>query len=169
VGGEELTGRAAGRSGDRDIVSADSHRLEDFAHVVTIPTRWNDNDAYGHVNNVEYISFYDTAINTWLIEAGGLDIVGGPVIAVCAESRCRYLRAITFPGTVHVGVGVSRLGARSVVYELGLFDAADGELSATGSFAHVFVDRLARAPVAIPPRLRDALSRLALAGATVTP
>jgi acyl-CoA thioester hydrolase len=131
-----------------------------YAHVLAIPTRWKDNDVYGHVNNVEYFSYFDTVINRYLIVEGGLDIHGGEVIGLCAESHCAYHAPITFPATVDAGLRVGNLGRTSVRYEIGLF-APDGEDPvATGWFVHVFVDRERRRPVDIPPPLRAALERL---------
>jgi acyl-CoA thioester hydrolase len=131
-----------------------------YAHALEIQTRWKDNDVYGHVNNVEYYSFFDTAINAWLIEEGGLDIERGEVIGVCAESHCEYRGAIAFPGVVEVNLRVGRLGRTSARYELAIFAGESEEAAATGWFVHVFVDRATRRPVEIAPRLRKALGRL---------
>ncbi|MGE4424928.1 MAG: acyl-CoA thioesterase [Solirubrobacteraceae bacterium] len=136
--------------------------LTDFPAVIGITTRWKDNDVYGHVNNVEYYSYFDTAINTWLIREGGLDVASGPVIGVCAESGCRFLAEVRFPAGIRCGVRVARLGRTSAVYALGLFDDEDRAL-ADGSFVHVFVDRQTRRPVPIPDGLRAALERLVTA------
>lgn len=137
---------------------------DDFPHVLSIPTRWKDNDVYGHVNNVEYYSYFDTVINAWLIREGGLDIHAGPVIGLCVESGCQFRAAVSFPGTVEAGLRVARIGTSSVRYEIGLFDAEGGPdagLVATGFFVHVFVDRDTRRPVPIPEDgLRPALERL---------
>src|SRR5438128_10161239 len=92
-----------------------------YPHFQTITTRWKDNDVYGHVNNVEYYSYFDTVINAYLIEEGGLDIHGGAEIGLCAESHCSFHAALVFPGTVDAGLRVARLGERSVTYEIGLF------------------------------------------------
>jgi acyl-CoA thioester hydrolase len=132
-----------------------------YPHSLTLQTRWKDNDVYGHVNNVEYYSFFDTAINEWLVREGGLDIAGGDVIGVCAESHCEYKAAIAFPEAVDVHLRVGRLGRTSVRYELAV--ARGDELAATGWFVHVFVDRASRRPVDIPPRLRASLERLVVA------
>ncbi len=131
-----------------------------YAHVREIPTRWQDNDVYGHVNNVEYYSFFDTVINAWLISEGGLDIHGGAVIGVCAESHCNYRAGFAFPETVEAALRVGHLGRTSVRYEIGLFSQGADEPAATGWFVHVFVDRAERRPAEIPPRLRSALERL---------
>jgi acyl-CoA thioester hydrolase len=131
-----------------------------YAHRRTIPTRWKDNDVYGHVNNVEYYSFFDTVINAWLIEEGGLDIHRGEVIGLCAESHCEFRAPLAFPQTVEAALRVGHLGRSSVRYEIGLFGGDEGEPAATGWFVHVFVDRERRRAVDIPPRLRAALERL---------
>ncbi len=136
-------------------------RLHDFPYVHAISTRWDDNDAYGHVNNVRYFAFFDTAINAWLIAEGGLDIENGDVIGLCAESHCAYTAAITFPDAVQVGLRAGHVGSSSVRYELAVFKAGVPEPAATGWFVHVFVDRATRRPVPFPPRLRAALERLA--------
>jgi acyl-CoA thioester hydrolase len=134
--------------------------LDDFPHRLPIATRWKDNDVYGHVNNVEYLSYFDTVINRWLIAEGGLDIHGGAVIGVCAESHCVFHGPLSFPETVQAGLRVGHLGRSSVRYEIGLF-GEDGAAAATGWFVHVFVDRPTRRPVAaLPDRLREALERL---------
>lgn len=135
-----------------------------YAYFQRISTRWKDNDVYGHVNNVEYYSYFDTVINTYLIREGGLDIHGGPVIGFCAESQCRYLRALAFPDPVDAGLRVSKLGRSSVRYEIALFRGDDDEPAATGWFVHVFVGREQRRPQDIPAALREALSRLQVNG-----
>ncbi len=134
---------------------------DEYPHFRTIPTRWKDNDIYGHVNNVEYYSYFDTIINQYLIEAGGLDIHAGETIGVCAESHCRFLAAIAFPDPVEAGLRVGRLGNSSVRYEIGLFDP-DGSPLAEGWFVHVFVDRESRRPAGMPDPIRSALEKLAV-------
>ncbi len=131
-----------------------------YPRVLAIPTRWMDNDVYGHVNNVQYYSYFDTAINHYLITEGGLDIHAGEVIGLCAESHCAYQAAIAFPEVVHAGLRVGTLGRTSVRYEIGLFRGSDEAPAATGWFVHVFVDRAQRRPLEIPGPLRDALARL---------
>jgi len=138
--------------------------LAEYPHRRAIPTRWNDNDVYGHVNNVEYYAFFDTVINAYLIAEGGLDIHRGPVIGLCAESHCAFRAAFGFPGTVVAGLRVGRLGRSSVRYEIGLFSEGagpDAPAAAEGWFVHVFVDREERRPAEIPPGVRAALERLA--------
>jgi acyl-CoA thioester hydrolase len=129
-----------------------------YPHVSAIPTRWADNDVYGHVNNVEYYAFFDTVINAYLIREGGLDIEAGATIGLCAESHCSFKAAVSFPETVDAGLRVGHLGRSSVRYEIGLFRAE--ELVAEGWFVHVFVDRQSRRPVEIPAGIRAALERL---------
>jgi acyl-CoA thioester hydrolase len=126
----------------------------------TIPTRWMDNDIYGHVNNVVYYSYFDTVINTWLIREGGLDIHAGAQIGLCAESHCRFLGPLVFPETIQAGLRVARLGRSSVRYEIGLFAEGHDTPAAEGSFVHVFVDRATRTPTPLNATLRAALARL---------
>ena len=135
--------------------------MDDYPHRLQIPTRWKDNDVYGHVNNVEYYSYFDTVINAWLIREGGLDIHRSPAIGLCAESHCTFHAALSFPETVSAGLRVAHLGGSSVRYEIGLFGEGAGTPAATGWFVHVFVDRGARRPVPIPDGVRAALERLA--------
>ena len=132
----------------------------EFPYLHPIATRWDDNDVYGHVNNVRYFAFFDTAINAWLIREGGLDVEHGAVIGVCAESHCAYTAAIAFPDAVEVGLRTERIGSSSVRYELAVFRGGAEESAATGWFVHVFVDRATRRPVPIPAPLRAALERL---------
>jgi acyl-CoA thioester hydrolase len=136
----------------------------DYPHRRAIPTRWKDNDVYGHVNNVEYYSYFDTVINAWLVEEGGLDIHAGAVIGLCAESHCTFHAPLAFPETVRAALRVARLGRSSVRYEIGLFGETSDAPAATGWFVHVFVDRAERRAVEIPPRLRQALERLVVPG-----
>lgn len=123
----------------------------------TIGTRWMDNDVYGHVNNVVYYSWFDTAVNAWLIEQGALDIHSGEVIGLVIETQCNYFAPLAFPQDVHAGLRVAHIGRSSVRYEVGLF-AADGELcAAAGHFVHVYVDRATRRPVPLPEKLKHTL------------
>ncbi len=131
-----------------------------YRHFLAIPTRWMDNDIYGHVNNVVYYSYFDTVINTYLIEAGGLNIHEAEVIGVCAESACRYHEGLSFPETIDAGLRVGHLGSRSVRYEIGLFRQGQEESAAEGQFVHVFVKRASMTPTSIPASIRDALARL---------
>ena len=136
-----------------------SGRVLRYPHRLPIQTRWKDNDVYGHVNNVEYYSYFDTAINAYLIREGGLDIERGPIIGLCVESHCEYRAALRFPDTIEVALRVGRLGKSSVRYELAIFGEGD-EPAAEGHFVHVFVDREHRRPTAIPQQLRGALESL---------
>lgn len=131
----------------------------DYPHQLALPTRWHDNDVYGHVNNVDYYAFFDTVINQWLISEGGLDIHAGAAIGLCAESHCAFKGPLAFPETVTAGLRVGKLGNSSVRYEIGLF-SEDGAHAADGWFVHVFVDRETRASVPIPDPIRAALQRL---------
>ena len=136
-----------------------------YPHFQTITTRWKDNDIYGHVNNVEYYSYFDTVINTYLIRQGGLDIHDGEAIGVCAESHCRFLDSLGFPDAVDAGLRVAKLGNSSVRYEIGLFREGSDQPAAEGWFVHVFVDRAQRRPPPVGSRLREALQRIVVAGA----
>jgi acyl-CoA thioester hydrolase len=131
-----------------------------YPHFRLLPTRWLDNDAYGHLNNVVYYGLFDTVINLWLIEEGGLDVRRSEVIGVCAESHCRYRESIAFPEAVEAGLRVGELRQRSVRYELGIFKQGAPEAAAAGWFVHVFVERDTGAATAIPPAIRAALERL---------
>jgi acyl-CoA thioester hydrolase len=134
-----------------------------YPHVLEIATRWMDNDVYGHVNNVQYYSYFDTVINRYLITAGGLDIARGEVIGVCVESHCEYHAGFTFPETIEAGLRVAGLGRSSVRYEIGLFRTGAESPAATGWFVHVFVERESRRPAPIPVPIRAALERLTAA------
>jgi acyl-CoA thioester hydrolase len=136
-------------------------RREEFPVLRTITTRWMDNDHYGHVNNVTYYSYFDTAVNGYLIEASGADIRELPAIGIVAETSCRFLREISFPDTVHVGLALERLGNSSVVYRIGIFRNDEVEPAALGRFVHVYVDEASRRPVPVPPAIRAALRALA--------
>ena len=131
-----------------------------YPHFQTITTRWKDNDIYGHVNNVEYYSYFDTVINTYLILEGGLDIHAGGVLGVCAESHCRFLGSLAFPDSVDAGLRVAKLGNSSVRYEIGLFRTGAETPAAEGWFVHVFVDRVERRPTPLPAPMRAALEKL---------
>jgi acyl-CoA thioester hydrolase len=131
-----------------------------FRHFIAIATRWMDNDAYGHVNNVTYYSYFDTAVNDHLIRAGGLDIANGAAIGLVVETGCTFTKSLTFPEIVDVGLLVTRIGTSSVVYAIGLFRAGDDEPAALGRFVHVWVDRVTQRPVPVPPAIRAALEPL---------
>lgn len=131
-----------------------------YRHFSAVPTRWMDNDAYGHVNNVVYYSWFDTAVNRYLIEAGALDIHAGAVIGLVIETRCNYFAPLSFPQVVEAGLRVAQLGRSSVRYEVGLFAQGAPESAAGGHFVHVYVDRTTRRPVELPDALRSALQPL---------
>lgn len=126
----------------------------------TIDTRWADNDAYGHVNNVVYYSWFDTAVNAWLIDAGLLDVERGDPIGLVVETSCRYARPLAFPESVEIGLGVETIGRSSVRYRLGVFACGADAAAAEGHFVHVYVGRESRAPAEIPDRWRGALTSL---------
>lgn len=132
----------------------------DYLHFQPIITRWHDNDVYGHVNNVTYYSFFDTAVNTYLIEQGGLDIHDGKVVGFVVSSACDYFASIAFPERIEIGLRVGKLGNSSVQYELAVFKAGEDDACAAGRFVHVFVERGSNQPVAIAGVLREALQRL---------
>ncbi len=137
-------------------------RRNEYPYFLTIPTRWMDNDVYGHVNNVVYYAYFDTAVNRFLIDRGVLDIHEGAVIGFVVESSCRYTAPMSFPDTVHAGVRVARLGNTSVQYELALFKNDEDESAADGRFVHVYVDRETRRPTPVPGAMRDALAPLVM-------
>ncbi|AMO24707.1 thioesterase family protein [Ramlibacter solisilvae] len=126
----------------------------------TISTRWMDNDAYGHVNNVVYYSWFDTAVNAHLIEQGALDIHDSPVIGLVVETQCNYFASVEFPQAVEAGLRVARLGKSSVRYEVGLFVQGEPMTAAKGHFVHVYVDRETRRPVPLPAKLKSVLEAL---------
>jgi len=135
--------------------------------VRAIPTRWMDNDHYGHVNNVAYYSFFDTAVNGWLMEATGADIRALDAIGIVAETSCRFLKELSFPEQVHAGLRLERLGRSSIVYHVGLFRESDEDPAAIGRFVHVYVDSRSREVVPVPEPIRKAVSSLPAAeGAT---
>jgi acyl-CoA thioester hydrolase len=131
-----------------------------FRAFCPIATRWADNDVYGHVNNVVYYSWFDTAVNRFLIEAGVLDLATSPLIGIVAETGCRYHTPITYPEPVTIGFRVARIGSSSVRYELAAFRADDEAAAAEGYFVHVYVDRATMRPVPIPPEARAAMQRI---------
>jgi acyl-CoA thioester hydrolase len=132
----------------------------DYCVFRLIGTRWMDNDVYGHVNNVVYYSWFDTAVNGYLIEQGALDIEHGHTIGLVVETHCNYFSALQFPHSVDAGLRVSHLGRSSVRYEVGLFAQGQPLTAARGHFVHVYVDRATRRPVALPDALKAALEPL---------
>ena len=135
---------------------------DQYPHLLTVPTRWKDNDVYGHVNNVVYYSYFDTVVNGYLISSGALDIEESSVIGLVVETQCRYFKPITFPDAVHAGLRVARLGKSSVRYEIGIFRNDEETAAAQGHFVHVYVDRESRRPTTLPPVMGEALERILL-------
>ena len=135
-------------------------RRAQFRVLRPVPTRWMDNDHYGHVNNVAYYSFFDTAVNGFLIEASGTDIRDLPAIGVVAESGCQFLQGASFPDTIHAGLAVEHLGTSSVVYRIALFRNDEDTPCAVGRFVHVYVDRETRRPVPVPGPIRTVVEPL---------
>ena len=131
-----------------------------FSYLTTINTRWADNDIYGHVNNVTYYAFFDSAVNRYLINEGGLDIHTSPVIAFVVSSRCDYHAPIAYPEDIQVGVRVARLGTSSVTYQVCIFRLDGDDPIATGEFVHVFVNRERQASQPIPEQIRTALEKI---------
>jgi acyl-CoA thioester hydrolase len=132
----------------------------DYLHFHPITTRWMDNDAYGHVNNVVYYSWFDTVVNQFLIANGVLDIEHSPVIGLVIESRCNYFASVAFPDRIHAGLRVAKLGNSSVRYEVGIFRDGEDTASAQGHFVHVYVDRATRKPGMIPAKMRALLQTI---------
>lgn len=133
----------------------------DYKAFRSIGTRWQDNDVYGHVNNVVYYSWFDTAVNAFLIEQGVLDIHAGQTIGLVIETHCNYFSPLAFPETVEAGIRVARLGRTSVRYEVGLFAQGQEFAAAQGHFIHVYVDRQTRRPVSLSPQLQSVLESIA--------
>jgi acyl-CoA thioester hydrolase len=131
-----------------------------YAHLRTLDTRWMDNDVYGHINNVTYYSFFDTAVNRWLIERGLLDLHGSAAFGVVVETGCRFHASMAFPDQVTAALRLAHLGTTSVRYEIALFRNDERTAAATGHFVHVYVDRDTRRPVPIPDATRQALEAL---------
>ena len=149
------------QNGPMDHVPAKPHAEPRSAYKAFCPisTRWSDNDVYGHVNNVVYYSWFDTAVNAHLIEQGVLDIHQGATIGLVVETQCNYFASLAFPQAVQAGIRVAKLGNSSVRYEVGIF--GEGELTAAkGHFVHVYVDQITRKPVALPPALKKVLETL---------
>ena len=132
----------------------------DYKAFLEITTRWMDNDVYGHVNNVVYYSFFDTAVNRYLIDRGVLDIHGGSVIGFVVETSCKYEKPIAFPDTIEAGIRVAKIGNSSVRYEVGIFKNGEETSVAHGYFVHVYVDRDTKRPTPLPAPLREALAEI---------
>ena len=135
----------------------------DYPVLATVQTRWSDNDVYGHVNNVTYYSYFDTVVNNYLIEQGGLDIADGRTIGLVVESMCRFRASVAYPDKLTAGLRVGKLGTSSVRYEIGIFRDGEDQVAAWGHFVHVFVDRGSNRPTPIPAPMRAALDRITIA------
>lgn len=135
-------------------------RRQDFKVLRSMPTRWNDNDHYGHVNNVAYYSYFDSAVNGYLLEATGTDTRELSAIGLVAETGCRYLKEVSFPDQLWIGLRLEKLGNSSVIYQLAVFRGEDSEPAAIGRFVHVYVDQKERRPVSVPDVIRAALAKL---------
>ncbi len=131
-----------------------------YPHFLSIQTRWSDNDIYGHVNNVTYYSYFDTVVNCFLIDQGGLDIQADGVIGVVVETMCKFNKPLAYPEVLEAGLRVGKLGKSSVRYEIGIFQEGATDAAAMGHFVHVFVDRATGQPVPIPDAIRSALERI---------
>lgn len=136
-----------------------------YKHFLTIPTRWHDNDVYGHVNNVVYYSYFDTVVNDYLMRHGGLDYRNGAVVGFVAETMCQYKKPLAFPESVDVGLRVAKIGNSSVRFEIGIFKQGDDEPAAFGHFVHVFVERAVQKAVAIPEGFRIVLEKIRVGNA----
>lgn len=139
---------------------AEVKQRSDFRYFQTITTRWMDNDAYGHVNNVVYYSWFDTIVNQFLIANGALNIPTSETIGLVVETHCSYFASIAFPDQVTAGLAVSKVGNSSVRYEIGIFRNGENQASAQGYFIHVYVDRLTQRPTPLPDQLRTLLQRI---------
>jgi acyl-CoA thioester hydrolase len=146
------------------MMRIEAKRRGDYKHFHAITTRWMDNDAYGHVNNVVYYSWFDTVVNQFLITNGALVIEHSPVIGLVIETQCNYFASVAFPDRVEAGVCVTRLGKSSVRYEVGIFLEGADSASAQGHFVHVYVDRATRKPSAIPDKMRHLLQSIEVSG-----
>ena len=134
----------------------------DFVSFATLGTRWGDNDAYGHVNNVVYYAWFDTAVNALLVEAGTLDPASSPVVGLVVDSRCSYFAPISFPESIEIGIAVEHLGRSSARYRLGVFKQGRDRAAAQARYTHVYVERATRRPAALPDMVRALLRPLML-------
>jgi len=139
---------------------AQAETRADYKHFHEITTRWMDNDTYGHVNNVIYYSWFDTAVNEFLITNGALDIEQSPVIGLVIETQCNYFAPVAFPDRITIGIRVAKLGNSSVRYEVGVFREDEENISAQGHFIHVYVGRETRRPATIPDKMRALLQSI---------
>jgi len=135
-------------------------RRESFALFYGVPTRWADNDIYGHANNVVYYAWFDTVVNRFLIEEGGLEPLTAPVVGFVVASSCDYFSPVEYPAVLELGLRIARLGTKSVTWELGVFLPGDSVSRATGRFTHAFVERASNTSAAIPAEIRAAIERI---------
>ncbi len=133
---------------------------ENYKYFHPIQTRWNDNDIYGHVNNIVYYAYFDTAVNMFMVDNAGFDPHNAMAIGICPETHCNYHKPVAYPDKLEAGVRIGRLGNSSVRYEIAIFVAGDEDAAATGHFVHVFVDRVTRKPVPISPTIRSAMETI---------
>ena len=140
--------------------NAAAPKRTEFRVMRPMPTRWMDNDHYGHVNNVAYYSYFDSAVNGYLIEATATDTRALPAIGIVAETSCKFLKEVSFPDMLYIGLKLDKLGNSSVIYQLAVFRGDDIEPAAVGRFVHVYVDEQTRRPVPVPQVIRSALERL---------
>jgi acyl-CoA thioester hydrolase len=138
---------------------------EAYRRYIDVPTRWADNDVYGHVNNVVYYSYFDTVVNRYLIEQGVLDIHHGTTIGLVVQTQCHYFSPVAFPETLQAGLRVEYVGRSSVAYGIGLFQQGQPQSAARGHFVHVYVDRQTRRPVTLAGELLRALEALRVSDA----
>ena len=131
-----------------------------YRHFLTIPTRWMDNDVYGHVNNVVYYSFFDTVVNKFLMEERQLDYSKGEVVGLVVETKCQYFAPIAFPDVVVAGIKVAHIGTSSVRYEIGLFKNDEEKPAAEGHFVHVYVTRSTNKPTPLSSEMRSILEKI---------
>jgi len=155
-----MTAAASVQPGAQHAARAVAQPRSHYRRFMPLTTRWMDNDAYGHLNNVVYYSLFDTVVNRTLIEAGALDIERSQVIGLVVETHCNYFASLAFPQTVDAGLRVASIGASSVRYDIGLFGAGAELAAACGHFVHVYVDRTTRRPVALPDQLKTTLQGL---------
>ncbi len=134
--------------------------IHEFPHKQTITTRWRDNDVYGHVNNVVYYSWFDTAVNGYLLEQRALDFKKGEIVGLVVETRCNYFKPVAFPDKIVTGVAVSKIGNSSVRYEVGIFKGEETDACAAGHFVHVYVDAESHKPVPVSGKLRTVLANI---------
>ncbi|WP_168377752.1 acyl-CoA thioesterase [Acinetobacter cumulans] len=140
----------------------ETKRRQNYRFLFPIQTRWADNDMYGHVNNVTYYSYFDTAANALLIQHAGFDLQNTPIIGLVVDSACSFLHELSYPEIIEVGVAIEKIGNSSLRYDLAIFKQGQNEAAAQGHFVHVFVDRQTRKSTSIPDDMRDALTQFLL-------